>query len=275
MTMTKTSTTSTTTTTILKIPTTPQEIELAMKNDRNALKKMCEAGKGGLDPAYPIEAVYVTAIITLYCLYDVVSATMKQELSLTTVLSIVAGMYFFTDIVSALLHVVLDNPYFLDPKNFFGVIEKAAKGFQEHHLDTTLICRMSVFDHLAPMGPACVASFIIGLAVHNSKYLSTFQLSLSFWLCLMQMAHRWSHMTKQQRGPLVNRLQKLGVILTPAEHLKHHKNPYDCQFAIMSGLVNPLFNRVVKVFPPTRPEWIGAFCFACFVPHLLIRGFGI
>jgi hypothetical protein len=256
---------------MLKIPTTPKEIELAMKQDREALKKLCEAGKGGLDPAYPVEAVYLAGAITLYCMIDLFYASLKQELSLGSVLAIVVGMYFFTDVISALLHVVLDNPYYLDPNNFFGLIEKAAKGFQEHHLDTTLICRMSVFDHLAPMGISCVASFVIGYLVHNSKYLSTFQLSLTFWLCLMQMAHRWSHMTKEQRGPLVDKLQKLGVILTPAEHLKHHRNPYDCQFAIMSGLFNPIFNRIVAVFPPTRPEWIWAFVSACFVPHILIK----
>lgn len=264
-----------TTTVLKKIPTTPKEIELAMKNDREALKKMCEAGKGGLDPAYPVEIAYLVMGITAYCIYDFASAWMQGKLESTVVLAIVGAVYFYTDVISALLHVVLDNPYFLDPNVAFGVIELAAKGFQEHHLDTTLICRMTVFDHLAPISTGLLAASVIGYALHNSVYLSTFQLALTFWLCLMQMAHRWSHMTHEQRGPLINKLQKLKLILSPAEHLRHHRNPYDTQFAIMSGLFNPIMNRLVRILPPTSPKWAGVFVGMVFVPHIVIRAIGL
>lgn len=257
------------------MPTTPQEIELAMKNDREALKKMCAAGQGGLDPAYPVELAYLAIAITGYCVIDMTLATFKGQLSLGVVASLVALAYFYVDVVSALLHVVLDNPYFLDPNNYFGLIVDAAKGFQEHHLDTTLICRMTVFNHLAPISAGFVAAFVIGFALHNSAYLSTIQLSLTFWLCLMQMAHRWSHMTYEQRGPLVNKMQKWKVILSPAEHLRHHRNPYDTQFAIMSGLFNPVMNQLVKIMHPTNPNWIYVFCGTVIAPHVLFRATGL
>lgn len=260
---------------LLKIPTTPEEIEIAMKNDRDALKKMCAAGQGGLDPAYPVEIAYLVMAITLYSVFDFAYAVLQQQLNWSIVLALHVSLYFYTDVVSACLHVVLDNPYFLDPKVYYGAIEKAAKGFQEHHLDTTLICRMSVFNHLAPISAGIAIAFAIGKLMHNSIYLSTIQLSLTFWLCLMQMAHRWSHMTYSERGPLINKLQSWRVILSPADHLRHHRNPYDNQFAIMSGIFNPIMNQLVKIMKPTNPNWVFVFIAVVFVPHTLVRLIGI
>ncbi len=56
------------------------------------------------------------------------------------------------------------------------------------------------------------------------------------------LVHRWAHM-EAPPAP-VRALQRLGVILTPARHARHHKAPFDGWFCISSGLIDPLLMRV-------------------------------
>ena len=70
---------------------------------------------------------------------------------------------------------------------------------------------------------------------------------------LGQLSHRQAHMLPEKRDPIVNVFQRLGLMLEPDTHRRHHKT-YDQGFPILVGwcdaLVTFLFQKVVG------PQWI-------------------
>jgi hypothetical protein len=42
----------------------------------------------------------------------------------------------------------------------------------------------------------------------------------------------------------VRRLQRMGVILSPAHHAVHHAPPHDSNYCITSGISNPVLTRI-------------------------------
>merc|ERR1719361_1810832 len=81
---------------------------------------------------------------------------------------------------------------------------------------------------------------------------------LSFFMTqLMMFSHRWSHMRNSDKPFLAHFLQKTGIIMSDAHHHKHHTT-YDCNFAIFSGLCNPILNHVVKIgWHQDDMKWLG------------------
>ena len=63
------------------------------------------------------------------------------------------------------------------------------------------------------------------------------------------LLHRWAH---DPSPPAIARgLQRLGVVLTPERHARHHAPPYAAAYCVTSGWMNPLCERL-KVW--TRAE---------------------
>ena len=195
-------------------------------------------------PNYVIYTAFLINFISMYKIYYDFNLISFSLISLIT--------FFFIDLASGLLHIVLDNP-----KNLSSTyIGKFADGFQQHHLNTALIVNMKLSDHLRPMGIVIVFTSYLGLLIHGayntSLYIYIVVFSLS--ICWMQCCHRWSHMTETKRGALITILQKSNFCLKPSEHLIHHKSPYLKNFCIMSGIFNPILNKIVLSNPNLHPH---------------------
>lgn len=54
--------------------------------------------------------------------------------------------------------------------------------------------------------------------------------------------HLWAHSSRAPR--VVRRLQKYGILQSPAHHVKHHKNPYATRFCTLTNVLNPLLDAV-------------------------------
>ena len=53
---------------------------------------------------------------------------------------------------------------------------------------------------------------------------------------------------------LMEEFKLLGICLKPTEHLIHHKSPYLKNFCIMSGVFNPILNKIVLSNPNLHPH---------------------
>ena len=195
-------------------------------------------------PNYIIYTAFLINVVSIYKIY--------HDFNISSFLLISTIMFFFIDLASGLLHIVLDNPHNVDNK----YIGKFADGFQQHHFNTSLVVNMKLRDHLRPMGLVIVFTSYLGLLIHGAYNTSLYIyiVTFSFSICWMQCCHRWSHMTRTKRGFIITMFQKLGICLKPTEHLIHHKSPYLKNFCIMSGVFNPFLNKIVICDPELHPH---------------------
>ena len=56
-----------------------------------------------------------------------------------------------------------------------------------------------------------------------------------------QVGHYYAHATPERVPAVVRTLQRWHVLLPPAHHWQHHKDPYESNFGIVSGLSAKLF----------------------------------
>ena len=56
--------------------------------------------------------------------------------------------------------------------------------------------------------------------------------------------HKWTHQSPREKGPLVDRLQRLRILQTPREHGRHHQGGKDSHYCTISNLLNPLLERI-------------------------------
>lgn len=223
---------------------------------------------GGIEAnteSYPVWQPPLCAAINACCLLNVI----YQGISVLEVVAIATVTYFYTDIISGLLHLVLDNPKFLE-----GPLEPFARGFQEHHLDPGVIYKMTVFNHCRVMSFPLILVYFCGAACLGPTMVpfNVYFMSISCALMYMQMAHRWAHMPSSRRGDTIQWLQDKNIALPGTVHLKHHRAPYDCNFCIMNGVFNPVLNAIVEI-PVLHPHsriWAPIFLSACFAPFGVI-----
>lgn len=169
-----------------------------------------------------------------------------------------------TDLISGLLHVVLDNPRSLK----LGPIRSLAEGFQRHHESPAKIYEMPLYQHLYVMHMPLTLLFLAILPFHNAGMYVVF-LSLVVGLHLMQMAHLWAHLPAERVPAVVRVLQSARVLLRKPQHDLHHTPPFDKDFCIMTGICNRPLNAVVSVIGPTTHFWLAIFVVVALAPMLV------
>lgn len=190
--------------------------------------------------------------------------------SLAGVLSVVVFCYLLTDIVSGLLHIILDNPRSLDIK----LIESLADGFQKHHADPKAITQLPLYEHLYVMHLPLTLLFFAVLPLHTPLVYVVF-LSMVLWLHVMQMSHRWAHATPKQLPPGTRSLHRMKLLIDFPAHAKHHREPYEKDFCIMNGLCNRPLNALVRTFGRTGHGWIAVFFLICLTPLAFSYGLSV
>ena len=70
---------------------------------------------------------------------------------------------------------------------------------------------------------------------------AVFALSLTFCVLMTNQVHKWAH---QDRPPLIVRLlQRVGLLLTPEHHQRHHTGDHLSHYCITTGWLNPVMDR--------------------------------
>lgn len=210
-----------------------------------------------MEARYSSKFTVLMSLGIAWSIYTIVT----QPPSLSAVLIMVVLCYFVTDLVSGLLHIVLDNPRSLDIK----LIAPLAQGFQSHHEDPASIYQMSLYQHLYVMHLPLTLFFFAVLPLNSSIVFVGF-LSMVVLLHLMQMSHRWAHVSDADRGAFVTLLQRVGFLVSYDEHQRHHVDPYSRNFCIMNGLCNRMLNSATATFGLRSHAWIAVFLAACLIP---------
>jgi hypothetical protein len=157
----------------------------------------------------------------------------------------------FIEFNSGMFHIVFDNEKF----NTLPVLGPLAVDFQKHHLQPAGITKIPVFEFLQQVHAPALG--IIGVQViltHSCTSLRPFWFGCIFYVNMMFLAHRWSHILPKNNLPVVQWMQSNGLLLSMRQHIQHHKT-YDCNFSIFTGWSNPFLNYVTK-------HWLGAEHFA-------------
>lgn len=179
-------------------------------------------------------------------------------------LGLLVMVLVLTDLISGLLHVILDNPRSLD----VGPIRGLAQGFQRHHKNPAKIYTMPLYEHLYVMHLPLTILFFVVLPFGESLLHVVF-LSFVAALHLMQMAHLWAHLPPERVPRLVRGLQRAHLILSKPQHDKHHTPPYDKDFCIMTGMCNRPLNVAVAVIGGTTHWWNAIFLCVAVTPLLV------
>lgn len=184
--------------------------------------------------------------------------------SIVLSISIIVFVYFYTDIISGLLHLILDDEKSLD----IPLIRSLAEGFQRHHEAPNSIYEMSLYQHLYVMHLPLTIVYPLVL-IFNRPAHHVLYIAIAIMLHLMQMSHRWSHQPRSAISQPLRFLQSAHILLSAPEHGTHHKSPFNTNFCIMSGWFNPCFNRIFNHLKISLNVWIYLFLTICLLPVLI------
>ena len=188
-------------------------------------------------------------------------------------LTLLSLAVLYVEVLSGLLHIVLDNPSFTT----LPLLGAGAIGFQRHHHHPAgiTIHHLANFlqEHLAGMAAPLATGLVPSRwsAGGNTCLLRVFLLEVLVLSCAMMAAHRWSHTQADELPPLVVALQQNGMLISHVQHSLHHVD-YNCNFAIFTGWCNPLLNLVTAHLLSERSElWLGALVLWAVLPFVVAR----
>src|SRR5690554_2252555 len=153
--------------------------------------------------------------------------------------------YLCADLASGIVHWLADR---------FGSPETPILGqafvhpFREHH---TFPKKILEHDFIEVNGNNCVAmllflvpmQFVLPAALSGVYVgLASFTVTFSLGIFLTNQFHQWAHASEV--GPLVAMLQRSRLVLSPEAHDRHHTLPYESDYCITSGWMNPLLERI-------------------------------
>jgi palmitoyl-[glycerolipid] 3-(E)-desaturase len=162
-------------------------------------------------------------------------------------MGILGTSWILADFGSGVLHWAVDN-YGNGRTPIMGSIIAA---FQGHHAAPWTITKRgfanNVYKLCLPFGllPLSILTILTTITDHQLINPNAILLVTSFCVLeiLSQEFHKWSHNTKHDNPNWVRTLQNLGLTVGPIPHMKHHQEPFDGNYCIISGFCNsPLDN---------------------------------
>jgi ubiquitin-conjugating enzyme E2 variant len=109
-----------------------------------------------------------------------------------------------------------------------------------HHVNPDDFLRRNIIDTNGDVSmlviPALVAAFWIPLDIAAGRVAAVFVLSFAAAGWPTNQVHQWAHMPQPPRA--VRWQQDHGIILSRAEHSRHHRHPYAMNYCIALGWLN-------------------------------------
>jgi hypothetical protein len=168
----------------------------------------------------------------------------RDSASLGDVLAVgamLAAGYVMADFLTGFVHWFCDT--FFDehtPVIGAGLIAP----FREHHEDPLLMTKHGFLELTGSSfrGLAPVLALFIWLGDALPAWVQAFVFALGSGAVATNLLHRWAH---EPAPPAFARvLQRLGLVLTPERHARHHAPPYAAAYCVTTGWMNPLCERL-------------------------------
>lgn len=186
-------------------------------------------------------------VLFVFAFYNLVINVRVNSLWIS-VLAFALSM-LFSDFCSGLLHWAADTWGTFDTP-FVG--KTFIRSFREHHVTPTAMCNHDLFE---TNGDNCLATLPVLLLMifknvqdDNGIPQAWPVFALNFWIwsalfiAMTNQFHSWSHMSKPPMLAVV--LQKAGLILSPSVHRKHHQMPFDRNYCITNGWLEPVLTSI-------------------------------
>jgi ubiquitin-conjugating enzyme E2 variant len=180
----------------------------------------------------------VTVYLSLARLYHVDGL---WSVLLAIPLGIVGG-----DLLSGVVHWFADT-YFTEDTPVIG--RSLVKPFRLHHIYPRDICTHNLVEIAGNVSilavPALSMCLYLLWLLPESGWLAFKVLCISV-LAVTTVAtnqfHKWAH--QEDPSPFARWLQRTRLVLNPSHHEKHHTAPFNLNYCITNGWLNPLLNRI-------------------------------
>lgn len=162
----------------------------------------------------------------------------------TSLVAMISGIltgYLFADLGTGLYHWAVDN-YGGEDTAIFG---RQIAAFQGHHGTPFTIAHREFANNLHALTVPTTPQLLVLLGVEVPVGVAAFVLSALVFIVLSQEFHRQAHMVRS--APVVQVLQRMGLVIPRKMHMKHHKEPYGVNYCIVSGIWNKSLDDA-KVF---------------------------
>ena len=191
----------------------------------------------------------VVFLVLALIVYGITQTTEPLVLLLTFLV-----FYFYIDFYSGVLHVVLDNPRFVN----LPLIGVPCVEFQWHHTFPYDISTRRLLDVWGDLNVLLIAKTLILFALCG---FSTTALTVAGMGCAFgyanQFSHRLTHTAPGKRGGVASWLQKRHVLLPPALHQRHHTD-HTQSFPVLNGHSRGLIQQMLRIMP-NGYCWLGLF----------------
>ena len=148
-------------------------------------------------------------------------------------IAVVLGL-FGSDFTSAMVHWVGDT-WGSEKTPVLG--QRFIRPFRFHHAHPLDMLKSNFFttngDTALGTFPFLIAPFFMPLASPFWGFVAVFCWALGAWGMWTSQFHQWAHMKSPPRIAIV--MQRLGLIINPKHHQKHHKLPYAANYCITAG----------------------------------------
>lgn len=186
--------------------------------------------------------VEITSLIVfgLTWLFNFYRSFALEFFDLTTLFLSLITSWLLADFVSGVVHWFADT---WGTSQWPIVGQTLIRSFREHHVDAKAITRHDFIETNGASALVCLP-FLISLSfinVLNLKFTTLFILFFTFWILFTNQFHKWSH--EENPSKLVSIFQKLGLVLSVENHLRHHNGNHDEHYFITSGCLNNFFKR--------------------------------
>lgn len=153
------------------------------------------------------------------------------------VLQVVLAM-ILVDLIGGILHWWEDT--YADPE--WPIIGPAvAKPNLEHHVRPRAFTKDTFWKRNRVIIPIVVALAVPIFLVFG---FNIFTLSLLIAGMFAGEVHVWAHRTPKENGPVINALQRYGLVQNFRHHLNHHSGEKDSHYCVVTPWVNPVLERM-------------------------------
>ena len=147
--------------------------------------------------------------------------------------------FILADLGSGIYHWGIDN-YGDGSTPVFG---SQIEAFQGHHKWPWTITRRQFANNLHALARA-VAFVVLPIDLAcNDPVINAFAGVCSGCIMFSQQFHAWAHGTKSKLPPLVVALQDAGLLVSRSQHAAHHREPYNSNYCIVSGVWNEFLDK--------------------------------
>jgi ubiquitin-conjugating enzyme E2 variant len=143
----------------------------------------------------------------------------------------------FADFMSGLVHWFADT-WFEETMPILG--RRLLRPFRVHHINPDDFLRRSFIDTNGDVSmvmiPLLMSIYIFSLTSSFGQWCAVFLLSACIVAWPTNQVHQWAHMPDPPRT--IGWLQSKGLLLSGADHRRHHEPPYVAYYCIATGWLN-------------------------------------